>query len=762
MASISIEEPRVKVSEIIRDFPVQLNITGETNIGGVIVAPTGPRLAFISGPQDFLDNYTVDGNVPRNADITFLNAYYLSYSAGLVIARSMNTTAVGGMYFTSTTLTETKLLINFASDSIWGLQICDKYYWSNDGDSNWDNFISTIRTLIKDDGVTHVLTAEQITAIQNVARNGDELTNQVYCKDKSDLADKLAANLTTYLSTKINCIWDENVGGIIISPSVSDLGLEADTCVNTIVAQVNNESPSKALVGTPIKYKDGVPLVESEVLQLVFDDGINGNWGFTYGTMAYYHGAIDKSIYEDYSLVSCDSIDDIINSINGINGMAAEEVAGDGENTYKIQVSFSEGNRLYIGEDSLENNCKIAQEDSTTTIDMSKMLFAIYPNNPQNDNIYQMVIVPGADDYFTLSLTNSDEELDSYEVSLLADGLDSTGSNCFIENLNAMDTGYTIVTNPDYGDENLIKDKPNVRQVFSFGDSGLDLSASKETTCKINALYALEDQEVYDIEYLTTFGETNAQFIKNYELVGKNNDWFTPVDIPYNKTNSNSIIAYFLNVNNDSNVYALGPFDKNTGLLGWQFYLAPSTLYYTRVMANTSANSKWAPVFEQTNGILDYTNPVYMLGKEERTKLLNAKCPINFVVYNQRLSVYYPNDNRTHQYKNNIVSEEQNRRCVNEIKKNCKRLLQKYKGELNTVTTRANVVSTLQYYFNYSVMTQNYAPLEYEIVCDDTNNTTEIINANKLAVTVRVRLSPSIKFIDVLVDVFPLGIEFTE
>jgi hypothetical protein len=57
-------------------------------------------------------------------------------------------------------------------------------------------------------------------------------------------------------------------------------------------------------------------------------------------------------------------------------------------------------------------------------------------------------------------------------------------------------------------------------------------------------------------------------------------------------------------------------------------------------------------------------------------------------------------------------------------------------------------------------MTQLYKPNEYEIICDESNNTTEIITANKLAVTVRVRLENAIKFINVLVDVFPLGVDF--
>ena len=115
-----------------------------------------------------------------------------------------------------------------------------------------------------------------------------------------------------------------------------------------------------------------------------------------------------------------------------------------------------------------------------------------------------------------------------------------------------------------------------------FGYSGLSLSESKNINCKIDALYALEDQEIYDIEYLATFGETQLEFVKAFTTVGKANDWFTPVDIPYNKTNVNSIKSYFRSIDNDSNVMAVGPFDKNTEFTGWLNLIAASLYFAAR------------------------------------------------------------------------------------------------------------------------------------------------------------------------------------
>lgn len=755
MASIKIEEPRVKVTEKIREYPVQLNIDGTSNVGGVIVAPCGPRLSYVAGPKDFLEKYTVDGEIPRNADKTLVNAYYLSFSAGLVIARSMNTTAVNGLFFTTEKKKESKLLINANNESQWGLLFDNVYYWCNNDDTDWNNFIEVLKQITNDEG-NPVYNASTIEKIKTA---GEEAN--VSCSDFSDLADKLASALSKSQGSNYDAVYSDKVGGIIFSPDIETIYQIDDSVKSTLVGlQLNiitSDSESTALVSHPINYKDGQALTESEVLKFTFPNGIDGNWAFAYGTMAYYHGAIDKSKYDDYSLKSVSSLGDIADSINGIQGMSAEVTKENAE----ITVYFSQGNRLYIASEDtgLNYNVVVQQANDATSIDMSKMMFAIYPDDAQDSNVYKMTVSPNTGETFDITLFDG-ETYNTYTVSLVPDAVDSANSNCFIENLNALGIGFTIVTNPDIEEEVLWEEVPKLTQVFSFGDSGLSLSGSKRVTCLINALYALEDQELYDIEYLAPLGIVDLQFIKNYILVGKNNDWFTPVDIPYQKTNANSIKGYFLNVDMHSNVMGMGPFDKNTGLTTWMNYIACSTLYYTKVMNNKAAYSEFAPVFDQTNGILDFTNPVYMLGKEDRVKLLNFKAPVNFLVYNQRLSVYYLNDNRTHQYENNIVSEEQNRRQVNKIKKDCKRLMQRFKGRLNTTTTRSDVVSLLTYYFQTQVMNQNYKPNEYQIICDESNNTTEIITANKLAVTVRVRLENAIKFIDVLVDVFPLGVDF--
>ena len=150
-----------------------------------------------------------------------------------------------------------------------------------------------------------------------------------------------------------------------------------------------------------------------------------------------------------------------------------------------------------------------------------------------------------------------------------------------------------------------------------------------------------------------------------------------------------------------------------------------------------------------------------MLDNGDREKLLNFAAPVNFLVYNQRTDSYYLNNNETFQPNKDILSEEQNRRMVNKIKKDCNRLMQRFKGRVNTVSTRQDVESLLRHYFETNIQNQLYKLDDYEVVCDRADvNTTEMITANQLGVHVSVRLTNSVKYIDVLVKVYQIGTDF--
>lgn len=625
----NIVEPYVKVQEVVRRVPNLLPATGTSNIGVVIVAPVGPQLAYIEGPAQFLSNYTVDGQVPRNADVSFINAYYLSFFSGLVVSRSMNTTA-------------TEALLVFSDET------------------------APVKVPYKD--------------------------------------------------------------GQLLTKSID--------------------------VGFTVEEDEGEEVTE---------------WSFVLNDVVFFKGSYetvtqdpDYELYETF--LECETLSDIAVHVTGWK----EAVASISGSTLSIRCTqflelttddtINKGITVIIPRDSTTGELTF---DDPITVTSDKWLFAVIATTPQSTDLYKLSteLISGDTKLFTLKFTrpdeNGDDKVDSYMVSLFPTASDLNGSNAFIENLNTMtNTGFKVIA---YQTDVL---PSQALEATPFGSSGISITESKKAVHLNKALSELEDQALYDIEYLAPVGITDLSFIKRYIAVGRANKWFTPVDVPYDRTNASSIQQYFKNIDNNSNVYACGPFDKNSGLTGWINYIACSTLYYERVMTNKSIGAEFAPVFDEEFGTVLFTNPTYELGKIDREKLLNFGSPINFAMYNQRANIYYMNNNLTHQNVQDILSEEQNRRLVNKIQKDLIKLLGQFKGKYNTNSTRENVNSLINYYFNSTIMTQQFSPDAFEIICDESNNPPEIIRANKLAVIVRVRLYNSIKYIEVLNEVYPIGVDF--
>lgn len=269
-----------------------------------------------------------------------------------------------------------------------------------------------------------------------------------------------------------------------------------------------------------------------------------------------------------------------------------------------------------------------------------------------------------------------------------------------------------------------------------------------------------ENSDIYNIAYIEDFGYVSGDYNKKLADAANINWWFYFWNVPYTSNTIDAISSVATSELDNYRFMVGGPFDWSSAVTPWRTYIAASSLYWQRVYNNKSSNSEFAPVFDITNGTLAYQKPVKELTKNDRETLLSATYPINWVKYDRTNQVYYLNDNRTHTRKQNVMNEEMNVRMMNKIARDIQLLLPRYKGMLNNEKTRLDCKGLLESYMNQSIMSQNYRPVEYLIVCDESNNTPAVINANKLAVTVYVRLQGSIKYIEVLNKIYPLGVAF--
>jgi len=598
-------------------------------------------------------------------------------------------------------------------------------------------------------------------------------------------ADELPRN--SHISL-INAFYCSYFSGLVIARALNtnaNAGVIIDLSTSTNIQYMN------ILGGTVL---NSTAYVKFDIDTLL-EEG--SDWAIVINNTCFYHASeseYNKHIAPYYLAASnataiyCESINDVIKGFNSWSGFNAYS----GEDT---QAEESDANIIVEFNDSIGANAdqfikiastyykRLATENfdaqtciKTTGVDtyaaITRASDATLPENylqiscteASESNDFQVSFTklnnPSAsDDVYTLSLLRGENQ-QVFQVSLNPESHNQDGENCFIENFNQAlsDLQFTVVR----ANDSINTFSTNTVTTRQFGASGVDLNASKSPAYFSSALNKLAEQSEFDIEYLSDFGVTDSEYIKDYVNIGKNNWWFTPVDLPYSYSNASAMSIFANGIANSNNVIIGGPFDKNTTFLGWPTKIAWSSLYYERVFSNRANGSEYAPVFESTNGVLNYHDPVYSLSETDRTYLLNGSSgPSNFVVYDQANNVYFANDNRCHTTDTNVMNEEMNRRMISKINKDAKRMLNRFKGTTNTASTRSSVEAILKNYMDNYIMSQNYKPEEYQIICDETNNPVELISANKLAVTLRVRLLGSIKFIEVLTDIFPLGVDFT-
>lgn len=202
------DESYVSVKEEVVENPTSLNVSDAIQIGGVIIAPTGPSVALITSPSELLKYYTLNGSVPRNADQSFLNAYYLLQSTPMVLARAMNTQLRGGVSI----IAKTKEVGNLTSidgnaEAVEGLLFDDKndlINWKLSGlefefpneNNSWKPWIWVVNDLLMYYGdVPDIIDVDSYTLTQI-----DDVTDVV--EALSTLGDVYFTNI---IKTKGNC-----------------------------------------------------------------------------------------------------------------------------------------------------------------------------------------------------------------------------------------------------------------------------------------------------------------------------------------------------------------------------------------------------------------------------------------------------------------------------------------------------------------------------------------------------------------------------
>lgn len=334
--------------------------------------------------------------------------------------------------------------------------------------------------------------------------------------------------------------------------------------------------------------------------------------------------------------------------------------------------------------------------------------------------------------------------LDQYAVNEFGQGI-------YIEYLNALGFPFQIEVID-----------ASVRTVTPFTKSfggiiGYSATTSASLASMTDALELIYTQETDLLDFVSDLAFTNEAFQAAVLSAADANHAQAVLSIPQTILDPSLISAYRISSGiDDDRTHWSTPFDITNNTTGFKTAIAPGTLYIERVALNKSSNVEFAPLFGKNNGRVNATKLRKVFKKADREALLTYQ--VNTIT--QDKNIFYFNDNYTGKKNKDVLSEEQNRRLVNRISRDSSFLMKEFIGEQNTTQTRTRVSNLLTTYLDNFIFNQYYRPDEYLIVCDSTNNTADMIRANKLQVSIKVRHRNAIKFIEVLNKSYAIGQNF--
>jgi len=797
------KEPFIDVKEEIKSSPATANLDNSANVGLVIVSDYGKKLDYVTGPSEFLQKYTADGvTIPRNAHISWYNAYFMSQFSALVISKAMNMTAAKSLMIYSVKPNRT-LVPNATpfldANYVWykdNHYLDNKLDWSFDLTNSADGaFAIVINETVYYSGITEVDLLAQYPAYGNY-NLFIKLSDIIWSGDTESEVMNSISNVISELNSIVSSFEDVTVETITptytvaLNPGTNKYEVSSIS-IESIIYFTNDgirkdEGITSGYCGYTLVEWDEDEVVYTSDLKSVITvsadfsgmdslTGANSIWGLLYNDILIHHGSFDELSSEIKDAVTSDTKVYKISDNNQFNQIISRfkssevDIIDYSESDWtskKLTFGFltSATETSPLSDPVIYGNYNDEVVTCTVTVTYGDLVdathfdedaiarFSIYTNDNAVTNYKSTKIEKVSEDTFNLAFEDNE-----YLCSLDPDAVDVSGVSIDIEYINTLELGFLIeVFNREFNESYDIQTP--VSGIKATYGSGLDRVESSKIVYLNAAASLLAEQDLYDIAYLFNSGVTDLTFINRLSVIGKANYWFLPLDVPYNLKSPALIMNYFRNLAIDtSNSIAVGPFDRNQSLTGWVNLIAGSALYYQRLMANRANRNEFAPIYEETYGVLTYSDPVKNLTKPQREAILSFSRPINYVSYVAKNNIYVLNNNLTHQSVSNVMDEENNRRLLNYINRSAKLLMKQFiSRNPQSKLVRDRIKEVFEKWMDDNVMIGEYQPDAYVV-------STELVpeRPNYLKVIIKIRFAGSLKYIDILSQAYPMGVDFS-
>lgn len=372
---------------------------------------------------------------------------------------------------------------------------------------------------------------------------------------------------------------------------------------------------------------------------------------------------------------------------------------------------------------------------------------------------------------FTLSVYYQDDdgvwsEVESFIVSRQKK-LSGTGKQLYLETrINGISKYIWVTDNTDIVDTVLPKEQQN-RLTLTGGDNGLSVSPSHI----VNGWDSFADREKIVVGLLINGGETDVSVqTKMKEIAESRKDCIALLDVPYDSCFSTSDILHFRNEiqNFNSSYCALyAPWvtirDSFNDLL---IDVPPSGCVAGAIANSDRVGNVWDAPAGEERGVLDVLNvsPI-IFSQADRDALYSAGVNPIQKFHGRGIFIY---GQKTLQKKNSALNRINVRRLVNAIKQDCSEALRAFilGPNTNSEITRFRVRATLEQYFDL-LSARGAFQLEggdkgYRVVCDEMNNTPEVIDNNELHVDIFIKPARTVEFIQLQAIITTTGASFQE
>jgi hypothetical protein len=317
---------------------------------------------------------------------------------------------------------------------------------------------------------------------------------------------------------------------------------------------------------------------------------------------------------------------------------------------------------------------------------------------------------------------------------------DGYGTNLYYERLNVGDN----------------KD-PNFYIVKLSGDQEFTEYTSKSFGGEIevieptlaNYMAAYEKFTTYDDVYYDIIWDSGLNLSSLSKTIAttyaKNLNTFYPVSIPYTLKKKADFITYCKSLSFDTpRAIKVGNGWSEAAFGSFVSKFCGSTAYIYKCIDNyNSISGEFDAIFGPNNGKVSCPNLITRLSKDDREDLLDYKLNMIF----EGKSGQQINFNLTSQDTESYLSEDQNIRIANAISHIADEYLETLIAKDNTSVLRSRVVNELTSRIKDRIVSNKNKCIEkFRVICNDNNNTTDIIEARKIIVDIEVIYLRSIAY----------------